>query len=153
MTADRHTLLLSKETLTRAIQGVRAAAAKGGWVLELRPRKRTDEQNDALHGLIAQIMAQRPIHNGIKMDMALWKATFMHALGEEIRFVPALDGDGVFPLGLRTSALSKERFSDLIELILAWCVREGITVRHFDTLSTAEAGGSGSNVNPRREAA
>lgn len=130
--ADRHILTLTKATLAKALQGVTAAANKGGWVLELRPARRTDEQNDALHGLIAQIIAQRPVHNGIKMDMALWKATFMQALGEEVRFVPTLDGKGLFPLGLRTSALSKERFSDLIELILAWCAQEGIEVQHFD---------------------
>ena len=130
--ADRHILTLTKATLAKALQGVTAAANKGGWVLELRRARRTDEQNDALHGLIAQIIAQRPIHNGIKMDMALWKATFMQALGEEVRFVPTLDGKGLFPLGLRTSALSKERFSDLIELILAWCARECIEVQHFD---------------------
>lgn len=130
--ADRHILTLTTATLAKALQGVTAAANKGGWVLELRPARRTDEQNDALHGLIAQIIAQRPVHNGIKMDMALWKATFMQALGEEVRFVPTLDGKGLFPLGLRTSALSKERFSDLIELILAWCAQEGIEVQHFD---------------------
>lgn len=129
---ERHTLLLSRATLDRAIQGVIAAVSKGGWVLELRPAKRTDEQNDALHGLIDQIMKQRTHHNGIRMTKELWKATFMQALGEEVRFVPTLDGQGLFPLGLRTSKLSKERFSDLIELVLAWCAQEGLRIKHFD---------------------
>lgn len=152
MTADRHTLLLSRETLARAIQGVRAAAAKGGWVLELRPVKRTDEQNDALHGLIDQILKQRPIHCGMRMSKEAYKAVFMHALGKEVTMLPTLDGDGFFPMGLSTSKLTVGEFTQLIDSILAWCAREGITVRHFDTLSTAEAGGSG-NANPRREAA
>lgn len=107
------------------------------WLLEIREPKRTDEQNAALHGLIGQIMKQRTIQNGVRMDMALWKASFMQALGEEVRFVPTLDGDGVFPIGLRTSALSKARFSELIEFILAWCAREGIAVEHFDDLAEA----------------
>lgn len=102
------------------------------YTLEIREPKRSDEQNAALHGLIAQIIKQRPVHNGVRMDMALWKASFMQALGEEVRFVPTLDGDGVFPIGLKTSALTVARFSELIEFILAWCAREEITVQYFD---------------------
>ena len=101
------------------------------WTLEIREPKRSDEQNAALHGLIQQIIKQRPMNNGVRMDMALWKASFMQAMGEEIRFVPTLDGDGVFPIGLSTRALSKARFSELIEFVLAWCAREGIEVEHF----------------------
>ncbi|RAK68777.1 recombination protein NinB [Phenylobacterium kunshanense] len=147
MSAERHTVALSPATLERAIQGVRVAAAKGGWTLELRPAKRSDEQNDALHGLIDQILKQRPIHNGVKMDKALYKAVFMQALGEEVRFLPTLDGDGMFPLGLSTSALGKQRFSDLIEMILAWCAREGLKVEHF-----SDEGAGGAEQAPPRAA-
>lgn len=100
--------------------------------MEIREPRRSDDQNDALHGLIDQIIKQRPTHNGVRMDKALWKATFMQALGEEIRFVPTLEGDGVFPLGLSTKELSPSRFSELIDFILAWCAREEITIEHFD---------------------
>ncbi len=109
------------------------------WLLEVRESKRTDDQNAALHGLIAQIIKQRPIHNGIRMDMALWKASFMQAFGEEVRFIPTLDGDGVFPVGLRTSALSVARFSELIEFILSWAAQQGLTIQHFDADDQAEA--------------
>lgn len=133
-----HTLLLTPGNRAKAEQGLRVAMAKGGWVMELREGRRTDAQNDALHGLIAQVMAQRTHHNGVRMDMALWKATFMQALGEEVRFIPTLEGDGLFPLGLSTSRLTKSRFADLIELVLAWCAREGLTVEHFDSNPPAE---------------
>lgn len=116
----------------RALSHYQPGAA---WVLEVRGPKRSDEQNDALHGLISQIMRQCPVHNGVRMDMALWKAAFMHALGEEVRFIPALDGGGVFPVGLRTSALSKARFSELLEFILSWCAREGIEIKHFEEMA------------------
>lgn len=130
--AERHTLQLTRANLEKALQGVRIAVLKGGWTLELRPKKRTDDQNDALHGLIAQILKQRPHHHGIKADMALYKAVFLHALGQESRFVPTLDGDGMFPLGQRTSKLTVGECSQLIEFILAWCAREGLAVEHFD---------------------
>lgn len=128
--AARHILTLTRFNREKALEGVRRAP--DGYVLELREARRSDDQNSALHGLIAQIMRQRPMHNGVRMDMALWKATFLHALGEEVRFVPTLEGDGVFPLGLKTSALSKARFAELLELVLAWSAREGLQIEHFD---------------------
>lgn len=115
--------------IDRAIALGRDAAA---WTMELREARRTEEQNAALHGLIGQIMKQRPTHNGVRMDMALWKASFMQALGEEIRFVPTLGGDGVFPIGLSTKALNKARFSELIEFVLSWAATEGLEIKHFD---------------------
>lgn len=130
--SDRRTLSLTRSNLDKAIQGIRAAVIQGGWTLELRPHKRTDEQNDALHGLIDQIIKQRPLHFGVKADKETYKAIFMHGLGQEARFIPTLEGDGMFPLGQRTSKLTVGEFSQLIEFILAWCAREGIEVQHFD---------------------
>lgn len=130
---SRFAIPLNAFTRERAHAWVEKACRESlGMVMEIRDGKRSDAQNAALHGLIAQIIRQRPIHNGIRMDMALWKASFMQALGEEVRFVPTLDGDGVFPIGLSTSALPKDRFSELIEFVLSWCAREGLKVEHFD---------------------
>jgi hypothetical protein len=106
--------------------------AEDDTVVEFRKRKRTDKQNKAVHGLISQILKQRRVHNGVKMSVALWKAVFMQAWGAEITFVPTLDGDGMFPMGLKTSELNKAECADLITFILAWCAREGVFVRHFD---------------------
>lgn len=133
----RHVLKITPANREKALSGIEIAlrrykAGDAAWTLELRESRRSDEQNDALHSLIDQILKQRPIHNGIKMDKALWKATFMQALGEEIRFIPTLEGDGLFPLGLSTRELNKARFSELITLILAWTAREGIVIQHFE---------------------
>lgn len=133
----RHTLTLTPGNRAKALAGIEAALLKGQtgkrpWMLELRERTRTDEQNDALHGLIDQILKQRPTLNGIAMDKPRYKATFMHALGHEIAHLPTLDGRGVFPLGLSTSKLNVREFADLMEFILAWCAEQGIEVKHFD---------------------
>lgn len=134
--ADRRTLDLTPANAHLAHQGVDAAIRKGlsgdRWVLELRERTRTDDQNDALHGLIAQILKQRPHLNGLKMTKESYKATFMQALGHEMPMLPTLAGDGFFPAGLRTSKLTVGEFSDLIEFILAWCAEQGLTITHFD---------------------
>lgn len=107
------------------------------WVMELRPAKRTDEQNRALWGLLGQILKQRPVHNGVQMTTDLWKAVFMDAWGAEVSFMPKLDGDGMFPVGHRSSHLTKHEFASLIEFILEWTAREGLTIRHFDEQEAA----------------
>jgi hypothetical protein len=127
---SRHLITLTRANRALAKTGV--DRAPDGWTLELREPKRSDDQNRALWGLLNQIQRQRPIHNGVKMTADLWKATFMDALGAEMRLLPKLDGDGFFPAGHRTSGLTTGEFSNLIELMLAWCARADVTVEHFE---------------------
>lgn len=102
------------------------------YVLEIKEPSRSLEQNAAMWGLLAQIAKQRPEHCGRSMTADLWKSVFMDALGHEVDYAPSLDGKRIFPLGHRSSHLTKAQFSDLLELMLAWCAREGLTVEHFD---------------------
>jgi hypothetical protein len=103
-----------------------------GTRIEIKDESRTARQNRAIHGLVGQIMKQRPEHRGIRMSMEAYKAIFMHGLGQEITMLPSLDGTGFVPLGLSTSALNVSDFNDLMEFVLAWCAQEGLTIRHFD---------------------
>ncbi len=105
--------------------------APAGYACDIKESRRSDEQNRALWGLLNQIVRQRPKHNGVKMDAELYKAVFMQALGVEMRMLPTLDGDGFFPIGHRSSHLTVSQFSNLLELMLAWCAREGLYIRHF----------------------
>ena len=106
--------------------------AASGTVIEFREAKRTDPQNAAFWGLLAQVHRQRQVHNGVKMNKELWRSVFMQAWGHEVTFLPTLDGDGMFPMGLRSSKLTVPEMAELITFILAWCAREGLTVEHFD---------------------
>lgn len=90
--------------------------------------KRSLPQNDRLWAMLTEIAQQRPAHQGFKMTPDAWKAVFMQALGAEIVFMPTLDGDGVFPIGHRSSELSKEDFSQLIDLIQAWAAQNAVTL-------------------------
>ena len=130
MSEPKRIIINTAKDRGRALRWIEEAA--WGSVVDLKQKGRSLSQNDALHGLIGQIIKQRPTLHGNPMDMMLWKATFMNALGIEIRLMPTLDGKGVFPIGLSTRDLSKERFSDLIEYILWWCATEDLTIRHFD---------------------
>lgn len=133
---ERHVLELTPGVRSTALAYVERALKLwqpgSAWVMELRPAKRTDDQNRALWSLLGQIHKQRPTHNGVKMTPELWKAVFMDAWGAEMSFLPKLDGDGRFPTGHRSSQLTKHEFSGLVELILAWTAREGLVIRHFD---------------------
>lgn len=133
---SRHQIALtSPRNRALAKQGIDRAPE--GYVCELREAKRSDEQNRALWGLLNQIQRQRPTHHGVRMTADLWKTVFMDALGMEMRMLPRLDGDGYFPTGHSTSNLTKGEFSNLLELMLAWCAREGLAVEHFDEKAAA----------------
>lgn len=127
---SRHILTLTKGNRGKAVEGV--LKAPDGYVLELREPKRTDDQNSALWGLLNQIQRQRPTHNGVSMTAETWKSVFLQALGAEMVFIPTLDGTGMFPMGHRSSQLTKGEFAALLELMLAWCAEQGLTVEHFD---------------------
>lgn len=137
MTARHILKLTGKRSRELAKAGI--DAAPDGWMLELKEPKRSDEQNRALWGLLNQIQRQRPKHHGVKMTPELWKAVFMQALGAEMVMLPTLDNDGYFPLGHRTSTLRVSEFAQLLELMLAWCAKEGLSVQHFGEPEQARA--------------
>lgn len=116
----------------RAAAKVAIDRAPPGYAVDIKESRRSDEQNRALWGLLNQIAAQRPVHNGVKMTAELWKSVFMDALGSEMQLMPKLDGDGFFPLGHSTSRLTVSEFAGLLTLILSWTAREGLVIRHFD---------------------
>ena len=102
--------------------------APEGTQVEFRERRRTDDQNAKMWACLTELTRKRPFHNGVKMSPDTYKCMFMHALGHETRFVPTLDGDGVFPLGMRSSRLTIPEMSDLLELLHAFAAREGVNL-------------------------
>ena len=95
--------------------------------VEFREPKRSLPQNDRMWAMLTDIAKQRPNHNGAKMTADLWKAVFMQALGAEMTMLPTLACDGFFPIGLRSSELSKSEMSDLMELMAAWGAAHDVT--------------------------
>jgi hypothetical protein len=102
--------------------------APEGTQVEFRERLRTDDQNRKMWASLTDLARQRPFHNGVKMNPDTYKAMLMHALGHETRFIPTMDGDGVFPLGFRSSRLTIPEMSDLLELLHAFAAREGVSL-------------------------
>ena len=101
--------------------------APDGTQVEFREKRRTDDQNRLMWVELTTLTRKRPFHNGVKMSPDTYKCMFMQALGHETRFIPTMDGDGVFPLGMRSSRLTIPEMSDLLELMHAFAAREGVT--------------------------
>lgn len=101
-----------------------AQEAPEDWVARYGQRTRTDDQNRKLWPMIADIQRQVP-------EMAAYSAEdvklrFLNALGVEMRFLPALEGAGAFPVGLRSSTLTVEQFGALLELLYAFGAKHGV---------------------------
>ena len=99
-------------------------AAPEGYVCAIGEETRTQEQNRLLWPLIADIQAQVPSMQPFSADDI--KLRFLNALGIELRFLPELEGAGMFPVGQRSSTLSKTQFSGLIELLFAYGAKHGV---------------------------
>ena len=121
-------IIRTRADMDRAIRWIEAAP--DGTVVEFKRKGgRTGDQNSLFWSLLAQVAKQRPHHNGVKMSAALWKFVFLDALGHETQVLPTLDGDRIFPIGLRSSKLSIAEMSDAIELIFSWGAQNGVTFR------------------------
>lgn len=97
--------------------------------LEVKPRTRSVEQNALLHAMLSEIAAQVE-WAGAKRDVDTWKrlltAAWGRARGENIEFLPALDGHGVDVVFRRTSKMTVAEVSELCEFIMAWAAEKDI---------------------------
>lgn len=120
----RHILILANEAVReRALHWVRKAPL--GYRIWFAEPKRTTEQNDKMWAMLSEISAQAKLH-GAKQSPENWKAVFMKSLGHQVEFLPTLEGDVFFPVGMKSSKLSVREMADLISLIQAWGDQNGV---------------------------
>lgn len=120
----RHLLVLWNDAMRKKAHDWIDRAPKETRLLFQGPRRSLD-QNSKMWALLGEV-SEQATHHGRKYDSETWKAIFMSALGQETRFVPNLDGTGLIPIGHRSSNLSKEEMSALIELIYAAGAERGV---------------------------
>lgn len=99
-------------------------AAPAGYVVKIAAETRRDAQNRKLWPMLQDIQRQVPGMGEYSTEDI--KHRFLNALGTEMRFLPALEGQGMFPVGMRSSTLTVEQFSGLIELILMFGAKHGV---------------------------
>jgi hypothetical protein len=92
-------------------------------VVVIRESKRTVDQNDKMWSMISDISRAKP--DGWTHTPETWKCLFMHACGWATQFEMGLNGQP-FPVGFRSSRLTKAEMSDLIEFIYSYGAEKGV---------------------------
>ena len=116
-------ILSSSEIRDKAIRWIRGLPDNTR--IEFKKPKRSLPQNDLLWVLLTKVSQQLEWH-GQRYSPDDWKDFMMHQL-RKASWMPAEDG-GLVPIGMRTSDLSVEEMSDLIEVIYAFCARNGVRI-------------------------
>jgi hypothetical protein len=100
-------------------------AAPIGCLIRFYPEpKRTDAQNDKMWAMLGDISKQCQLHGKSKLPET-WKFVMMHALKYECAFEIGLNGDP-FPVGYKSSQLSAQKMSELIEYIYSYGAEQGV---------------------------
>lgn len=127
--SDSRSWVLGSET-HRQLVGTLIAGSPPGWVVSLDPPRRTLAQNKALHSAFGELAAQLEWH-GRKLDADVWKrlcvAAWLREHNEAPELVPALDGKGFDVIYERTSKMTKEQVSELLEWVYAFGAQNGVT--------------------------
>ena len=109
-------ILQSSAERARATQWI--AKAPPGTRVEFKATKRSLDQNAKMWACLTDIAGQ-VVWYGQKLSADDWKDVFSASL-RKARVVPGIDPGTYVPLGMRTSDMSKDEMSALIELILAF---------------------------------
>jgi hypothetical protein len=100
-----------------------AFQAPHGSVANYRPPTRSNEQNSKMWAMLSDVARAKPEGRNLTTDK--WKALFMDAIGIQADWEPGING-GVVNVGYRSSRLTKEQMSDLIEQMYAYGAEHGV---------------------------
>jgi NinB protein len=115
-------ILGTKRAAEEAVRVV--LAAPPGSVLEVKAPRRTNDQNSRLWAMLSDVARAKP--EGRSLPPEIWKTLFMSAAGFMFKWEPGLDGEGVVPVGFKSSRLSKAEFGELIECVQEYGARHGV---------------------------
>lgn len=110
--------------------------APQGAVVNIQEARRTSDQNAKLWAMLSDVSRSRP--EGRAHTPEVWKALFMNACGHAVQFETGLSGQP-FPVGFRSSNLTKREMIDLIDFIGSYGSAHG--VRWSDEYPQGSAGG------------
>jgi hypothetical protein len=114
--SDRQFFALVHDTARQmAVRAVTRAPA--GYVVEVKPKTRTLDQNAKLWALLTDLSEQVNWH-GQKLTPDEWKIVMTASIRRQ-RVLPGIDG-GFVAIGESTSKMTVKEFSDLVELIHAF---------------------------------
>jgi hypothetical protein len=102
-----------------------AANVAEGTVVEFKSARRSVDQNALLWARLGEI-SRGVVWYGQKLSADDWKDVMTASL-RKARVVPGLDAGSFVPLGMRTSDMTKEEMTALLDLIDAFAAEQGIT--------------------------
>lgn len=120
---NKHYYILAHQT-ARNLAAQACLSAPDGYVVEIKEKTRSLEQNSLLWALLTDVSRQVEWY-GRKLSPENWKHIFSAALSKQ-DVVPNLDNNGFVVLGQSTSKMSKREFSDLVELINSFGAQHGV---------------------------
>ena len=101
--------------------------------VEFRAPRRSTDQNALMWSLLSQISRQVDWY-GQKLSNEDWKDVLTASL-RRTRVVPGIDAGTFVPLGMRTSQMTKEEISELLELIYAFGAERNVHFRELELVS------------------
>lgn len=116
--------LLGPTQIAYACELIQAVEPWPVMVMKLGEETRTDAQNRLMWPLIDDLRKQVPEHAIYNAEQT--KLRFLDALGSEMVYLPKIGSAGMFPVGQRSSTLTKTQFTLLIDLIFAEGNRCGV---------------------------
>lgn len=122
--SDGQTFVLrhNRETAHRAVD-----CAPAGSVMNVKPPRRTISQNDKLWAMLTDLARAKP--EGRILPVHKWKALVMDAAGCKPDWERSLDGESMVCVGYKSSRLSKEEMSDVIEAIYQYAASHGVGIK------------------------
>lgn len=102
--------------------------APDGYVATVAEPKRTLSQNDLFWQMLTDISIAKPMGERYTPDE--WKPRIMQACGFECQFLPGILDGHPFPVGFKSSQLTKKQMGALIDWMQAWGDEQGIAWTH-----------------------
>lgn len=115
-------VLISPRVRDNAVEAVRNAP--DGWIVQVKPPKRSHAQNARLWALLTDLSDQVDWY-GQKLSKEDWKDMCTASLRKS-RVVPGIDPGSYVVTGLHTSTMTKAEHSALTELIVAFGTERGV---------------------------
>jgi hypothetical protein len=117
-------LIIVQSDRERATAALWSQKSPQGTRIEFRGPRRSLPQNALLWSRLTEISRQVDWY-GQKLSAEDWKDVFTAGL-RQARVVPGLEPGSFVPLGMRTSDMSKEELTNLLELIAAFAAERGV---------------------------
>lgn len=120
--------LVNQLVREKAIQAIKTVPE--GFLVEVKPKTRTLEQNARLWAMLKDISHQVSWH-GRYLSIYDWKHIFSSSL-KKMDVVPNLEGNGFIILGISTSNMNIKEMMDLQELIFAFGIEHNVEWSIYD---------------------